>query len=312
MNISDRKKRLLWQVPFLCFLIAGTIYIIRQQQDAPYQHNRGAIFGTTYHIAYQSSDNLQKEILAELNKVDASLSTFNKHSIISRINRNESVEPDEMFLEVFQLAEQISKETDGAFDITVAPLVNAWGFGFKTGAKPTPNTIDSLRRIVGFKKVSYSNGRIKKQDPRMMLDCSAIAKGFGSDDALLDFGAETAAVADDFEPHAFFVHLDNLFLQRHQKQPHQKRNFIGGAAPVFGGKGKHGEIAHACVVADVADVFQHIQPFFMPHHARQKAFFRPTPVAIHNNGDMARNLSMLGDGLGAADMAHGLALVVEI
>ena len=47
MNISDRKKRLLWQVPFLCFLIAGTVYIIRQQQDAPYQHNRGAIFGTT-------------------------------------------------------------------------------------------------------------------------------------------------------------------------------------------------------------------------------------------------------------------------
>ncbi len=181
MNISDRKKRLLWQVPFLCFLIAGTIYIIRQQQDAPYQHNRGTIFGTTYHIAYQSSDNLEKEILEELNKVDASLSTFNKHSIISRINRNESVEPDEMFLEVFQLAEQISKETDGAFDITVAPLVNAWGFGFKTGARPTPNTIDSLRRIVGFKKVSYSNGRIKKQDPRIMLDCSAIAKGFGSD-----------------------------------------------------------------------------------------------------------------------------------
>ena len=60
MNISDRKKRLLWQVPFLCFLIAGTVYIIRQQQDAPYQHNRCAIFGTTYHIAYQSSDNLEK------------------------------------------------------------------------------------------------------------------------------------------------------------------------------------------------------------------------------------------------------------
>ena len=66
------------------------------------------------------------------------------------------------------------------------------------------------------------------------------------------------AVADDFEPHAFFVHLDDFLLQGNEKQPHQKRDFVGGPPPVFGGKGEHGKVAHACVVADVANVFQHV------------------------------------------------------
>ncbi|MBQ7471344.1 MAG: FAD:protein FMN transferase, partial [Prevotella sp.] len=120
-------KRLFWQVPFLLILIIGTVLIIRQQQDLPYQHNRGTIFGTTYSITYQSDRDLHAEILAELQHVDASLSMFNPSSTISRINRNERVEPDKMFIEVITLAQKVSEQTDGAFDITVAPLVNAWG-----------------------------------------------------------------------------------------------------------------------------------------------------------------------------------------
>ena len=149
-----KNKRLVWQIPFLLLLIFGSIYVIRQQQNTPYQRDEGFIFGTIYHITYQSDVNYQKEIEAELQKVDNSLSPFNKTSIISRINRNEDVKVDNMFAEVFQLAEKISKETDGAFDITVAPMVNAWGFGFKTGNPPTQQTVDSLRAIVGFQKVT--------------------------------------------------------------------------------------------------------------------------------------------------------------
>ena len=78
MTTPNRKRRLLWQIPFLLFLIIGTIYIIKQQQDAPYQHDKGAIFGTTYSIIYQSNENLNKEIMAALNEVDQSMSTFNK------------------------------------------------------------------------------------------------------------------------------------------------------------------------------------------------------------------------------------------
>lgn len=176
-----KKKKLIWQIPFLLILIIGSIFVIRQQRNTPFQKDEGMVFGTIYHITYQSDTNYQKEIEAELQKVDNSLSPFNKTSIISRINRNEKVKVDEMFSEVFQLAEKISGDTDGAFDITVAPMVNAWGFGFKTGNPPTRQTIDSLRAIVGFHNVALQDGYVIKKNPKTMLDCSAIAKGYGTD-----------------------------------------------------------------------------------------------------------------------------------
>ena len=176
-----KKKSLTWQLPFLILLIVGTVLIIRQQHNMPYQNNKGFIFGTTYNITYQHDKDLGKEILVALNQVDASLSPFNKKSIITKINNNESVKPDKMFVEVFELAKQISTETHGAFDITVAPMVNAWGFGFKSGTSPTKEVIDSIKEIVGFDKISLKNNKIVKQDPRTTLDCSAIAKGYGCD-----------------------------------------------------------------------------------------------------------------------------------
>ena len=176
------KKRLIWQIPFLLFLVIGTVIIIKQQKNINYQHDEGFIFGTIYHITSHSDTNLKKEIEAELKKVDLSLSPFNKTSVISKVNRNENPVVDPMFKEVFLLAENISNETLGAFDITVAPLVNEWGFGFKKGVEPTRQVIDSLKYIVGYQKVKLTpKNYVQKQDPRIMLDCSAIAKGYGCD-----------------------------------------------------------------------------------------------------------------------------------
>ena len=155
--------------------------IIKHQHNMPYQHNRGQIFGTFYSITYQCDNDLQKEIEAELKKVDQALSMFNKESIISKINRNEKVELNEMFLQVFTLAQKVSQDTDGAFDITVAPLVNAWGFGFKTGDQPSVTSIDSLMSTVGYNKISLKGRQVFKENKNTMLDCSAIAKGYGSD-----------------------------------------------------------------------------------------------------------------------------------
>ena len=183
---------------FLLALIVGTVLIVRENQKTVYQKNEGRIFGTVYHITYQCANDLHEEILAELQRVDRSLSMFNDSSTISRINRNEAVDfsQDSLFVEVFQLARRIAEDTDGAFDITVAPLVNAWGFGFKNAVMPTDAAIDSLRRFVGYRKVSlealsdtsslHLEGQrgaffVKKTDSRTMLDCSAIAKGFGCD-----------------------------------------------------------------------------------------------------------------------------------
>ena len=181
-----RKKALLWQLPFLALLIVGTVLIIRQQQAMPYQQDRGFVFGTTYTITYQHGENLKKEIEAELKKVDHALSMFNKQSVIAKVNRNEDLRVNAMFADVFRLAQTVSKETNGAFDITVAPLVNAWGFGFKSGKMPTQIQVDSILRYVGFQKVSLKEGRngemtINKTLPGIMLDCSAIAKGYGAD-----------------------------------------------------------------------------------------------------------------------------------
>ena len=116
-----------------------------------------------------------------MNKVNASLSTFEPQSVISKVNQNRNVRLDNMFTEVFTLAEEISRETGGAFDITVAPLVNEWGFGFKTGMPPDKHVIDSLKQLIGYQKVKLAGGRVVKTDPRIMLDCSGIAKGYGSD-----------------------------------------------------------------------------------------------------------------------------------
>ncbi len=142
------KRKLYFNLPFLLFLIIGTIYITYQQKSTTYQKSEGKIFGTFYHITYQHNKKLDKEILDELNKVDMALSMFNKESIISRINRNEDVQTDSMFETVYGLAQNVSEETDGAFDITVAPLVNAWGFGFKTGnpSNPTVHRLAACHR----------------------------------------------------------------------------------------------------------------------------------------------------------------------
>ena len=179
---ENRKKRLLWQLPLLAILIVGTILIIRQQQNIPYHHNTGIIFGTTYSVKYQSHTDLSQQIADELQRVDLSLSPFNERSVISAINNNRSFRTDSLFTSVFNLAMEVSQHTDGAFDITVAPLVNAWGFGFRDGIRPDARVIDSLRTIIGYQRVRLApDGSIVKDDPRIMLDCSAIAKGYGVD-----------------------------------------------------------------------------------------------------------------------------------
>ena len=146
-----------------------------------YIKDSGMVFGTTYSITYQYHENLKSDIEGVMQQVDNSLSPFNKSSVITAINNNTSTKADKYLTEVFTLAQTVNKETDGAFDITVAPLVNAWGFGFRSGTRPTDAQTDSLLAIVGQEKVTLKDGEIIKSDPRIMLDCSAIAKGFGVD-----------------------------------------------------------------------------------------------------------------------------------
>ena len=172
-----------WHLPVLALLaIASYLIITKHNAPAPYQRDEGAVFGTFYHITYQARESLKDDIEEALQEVDNSLSMFNPTSTISRINSGESMQTDSLFRLVFRLAQQVSEATHGAFDITVAPLVNAWGFGFKNGTQPDSAAIDSLRSLIGWQRISLSNdGTIQRDDPSIILDCSAIAKGFGVD-----------------------------------------------------------------------------------------------------------------------------------
>lgn len=154
------------------------------EQEPKYHFNEGKVFGTFYHMVYQypNEDGLQTEILEKLKEFDFSLSTYNPESVISKVNENDStVVLDDYFTTCFKTSEQIAKVTDGAFDWTVAPLVNAWGFGFKNKLEPEEIPVDSLLQVVGYQKVKLEAGKVIKEDPRIMFDASAIAKGYGVD-----------------------------------------------------------------------------------------------------------------------------------
>ena len=174
-----------WHYPFLAFLIIGTILILsksKQTANPEYRSAQGLAFGTRYNITYLYNTDLKPDIESTLKLVDNALSMFNPESTISQVNNSEvMLVGDQLFLKVFRRAMEISDWTHGAFDITVAPAVNAWGFGFKHAENIKQSTIDSLMEITGYWKIHELDGMIEKDDPRIMLDCSAIAKGFGSD-----------------------------------------------------------------------------------------------------------------------------------
>lgn len=157
---------------FLLFLTVATVWILRRH-TTPYVTNDGATFGTTYHITYQSPTDYAPQVKAEMQRVDDALSLFNPDSWLSHYNAGEHPAPNALAEEVITLAMRVSKDTEGAFDITVAPLVNAWGFGKDDATAPSDQQIDSLLRTVGYQR--YLRGE------SVMLDCGAIAKGYAVD-----------------------------------------------------------------------------------------------------------------------------------
>lgn len=188
-----------------------------KEPEMRYFVNQGNIFGTYYNIRYQATDDLEEDILATLQAFDRSLSTFNDSSVISRINRNEPTVTDTCFEQMYATAQRVSELTGGAFDITVAPLVNAWGFGFRNKEQVTPQMIDSLRAFVGYQSISLSEHRLHKTDPRTMLDASAIAKGQACDivgemlrakgctNRLVDIGGEVVCHGNNDKGHPWKV-----------------------------------------------------------------------------------------------------------
>ncbi|WP_303181555.1 FAD:protein FMN transferase [uncultured Butyricimonas sp.] len=146
-----------------------------------YRFTEGTVYGTTYHISYKSDKDYAAEIRREMERVNGSLSMFNKKSTIARLNRGETDRTDSLFVRLFAKAAEIHAKTGGAFDITVAPLVNAWGFGYKNERLPLAEKVDSLLRYVGMEKLKIEDGRLVKAVEGIQMDASSIAKGLGVD-----------------------------------------------------------------------------------------------------------------------------------
>jgi thiamine biosynthesis lipoprotein len=136
--------------------------------------------GTTYQIVVKNPpEGIAEKIEATFEEIDLTFSMFNPASLTSRINRNETDAVTPLFEKCFAMAKSVNAATDGYFDSTVGPLVDAWGFG-PGGAEAEPD-VDTMLQYTGMDKVRIAQGRIIKDDPRVMLDFSSIAKGFTVD-----------------------------------------------------------------------------------------------------------------------------------
>lgn len=165
----------------MCLIVVLSVFFSCMKNTPIYMEESGAVFSTSYQIKYKYTRSLKEEIEKRLQEFDDSLNPFKPTSIISKVNNNEEVQLDSLFINIFNRSEEVAKVSDGLFDITVSPLINAWGFGFKNMKKVDDIIIDSLSQFVGYEKVKIEGNRVVKADNRITLNMSAIAKGYSSD-----------------------------------------------------------------------------------------------------------------------------------
>ena len=172
------------KILLFCTLTLLLFATCTEKKAVPYRKITGMTQGTTYHITYE--DKVDQDFTTPVDSIlkilDITFSAYIPNSIVSRINRNDStVVLNDMFIEVFNKSLEINKETDGALDLTVGPLVNAWGFGPEKRVKIDSTKIDSLLQYVGMEKVRISGQRLIKDLPGIKIDVNSIAQGYSVD-----------------------------------------------------------------------------------------------------------------------------------
>lgn len=184
---------------------------------------QGNTQGTSYKILYVTDSVIRynEEVDSILFAVDRSMSAWNPHSVLSKLNRGDidSIS-DPLFKAVILRGQEISKMTNGAFDMTIAPLVNAWGFGAEDRDQLDSALVDSLLGVTGYKRFHLlSNGRIHRP-AGMQLDVNAIAQGYSVDllaefleskgiyNYLVEVGGEMRANGRKYEGRSWLVGVD--------------------------------------------------------------------------------------------------------
>jgi thiamine biosynthesis lipoprotein len=207
----------------LIILISTILILGCKHSHYPYTKISGFAQGTTYHITYENKTdkNYKNQIDSILNDFDESLSEYVPSSIISKINRNDpNVKIDKHFKIVFNKSKEITNNSEGTFDITVGPLVNAWGFGPEKKAKINRALIDSLLQFIGMNKVRIEGDKLIKEKPGIKIDVNAIAQGYSVDvvceffekerikNYLVEIGGELKAKGKNPKGHLWRVGID--------------------------------------------------------------------------------------------------------
>ena len=188
----------------IALVVLATAMLCSRDRKRYFSHE-GVVWTTDYHITYEANRDLNDSIQLILGNLDMSVSPYNKASLISAINENNTSLVDAYLRLLIDASRTVNRESGGAFDPTVMPLVNAWGFGYKSGTPPTQAQLDSILQFIGMSKVTLRGDTLVKKDPRVMLDFSSIAKGLACDEIgrmlarngavnwLVEIGGEVAA-----------------------------------------------------------------------------------------------------------------------
>lgn len=181
--MSNRLKNIIYSV--LLILAVFLVYQYRKHQTPAPVTISGETMGTTYHITYfdEKQRNFKTSVDSLLVEVNKAINNYDPESEVSRFNANSLSLKIESpyFLPPVKVAAQVHEASGGAFDPTVMPLVNSWGFGPGRIQKMDTSKVDSIKAFVGFEKINFSNGSIWKSDPRVQLDFGGIGQGYGAD-----------------------------------------------------------------------------------------------------------------------------------
>lgn len=192
-------RKLVWVASSLMLLAVTFASCAKQPQKMVLQ---GLVQGSYYAITYYDEEgrNFQQEIDSIFHAVDMSVNLWVDSSVICKVNRNEEVALDHIFVENFEVAQRAAALSDGYFDPTISPLVSAWGFSAKNPHLPplTSHLIDSLKQLVDYRKVRIEDGKLIKENPAMKLDFNAIAQGYTTDlvGALLELKGIKSYIVD--------------------------------------------------------------------------------------------------------------------
>ncbi|HMP98360.1 MAG TPA: FAD:protein FMN transferase [Cyclobacteriaceae bacterium] len=180
--MSLRTKNIIYTLVLLSAMFM--VWKYREGKQETLVAFEGRTMGTTYHIQYfdKQGRNLKPQVDSLLIVFNQSLSTYIPDAEISQFNLSASFQFQlPYFYPVIASSKEIFEITDGYFDPTVMPLVNAWGFGPAKPSPPNAKQVDSLMSFVGFDKIFFNQDSVWKTDKRVQLDFSAIAKGYGAD-----------------------------------------------------------------------------------------------------------------------------------